>query len=144
VDGRFVARRLLVEVDSSGSSNELVPAADSVNPVPPSRLHNSQLFSIASTRPIPVAFYILFLCLKNHYEIEVTLSAWQRSERGQNNMSRASKLTLLASSAFAVGTIVFVHYAQQSEKAVRYPLTYLPELPPGYRSSEEKLRLILC
>jgi PET assembly of cytochrome c oxidase, mitochondrial len=34
-------------------------------------------------------------------------------------MSRAAKLTLTGTSLFAVGTIVFVHYAQQAEKAVR-------------------------
>jgi hypothetical protein len=33
-------------------------------------------------------------------------------------MSRAAKLTLAGSSLFALGTIVFVHYAQQAEKAV--------------------------
>jgi hypothetical protein len=33
-------------------------------------------------------------------------------------MSRAAKLTLLGSSLFAASTIVFVHYAQNAEKAV--------------------------
>ena len=33
-------------------------------------------------------------------------------------MSRAAKLTLAGTSVMAVGIIVFVHYAQQSEKAV--------------------------
>lgn len=32
--------------------------------------------------------------------------------------SRASKLTLLATSTFAIGTVVFVHFQQQAEKAV--------------------------
>ncbi|KAK3935542.1 hypothetical protein QBC46DRAFT_243108, partial [Diplogelasinospora grovesii] len=31
-------------------------------------------------------------------------------------MSRASKLTLVGTSLFAVGTIILVHYQQQSEK----------------------------
>lgn len=31
-------------------------------------------------------------------------------------MSRASKLTLLGTSAFALGTVVFVHWQQKSEK----------------------------
>lgn len=35
-------------------------------------------------------------------------------------MSRAAKLTLASTSLFALSTIVFVHYAQKSEKAVRY------------------------
>ena len=35
-------------------------------------------------------------------------------------MSRVAKLTLFCSSLFAVSTIVFVHYAQKNEKAVRY------------------------
>jgi len=35
-------------------------------------------------------------------------------------MSRAAKLTLLGSSVFALSTIVFVHYAQQSEKAAMH------------------------
>ncbi|KAH8599106.1 hypothetical protein B0O99DRAFT_504493 [Bisporella sp. PMI_857] len=35
-------------------------------------------------------------------------------------MSRAAKLTLLSASTFAVGTIVFVHYAQQAEKAAMH------------------------
>lgn len=34
-------------------------------------------------------------------------------------MSRAAKLTLAGSSLFALGTIIFVHYTQQVEKAVR-------------------------
>jgi protein PET117 len=34
-------------------------------------------------------------------------------------MSRAAKLTLFGTSMFAVGTIVFVHFQQQAEKAVR-------------------------
>ena len=33
-------------------------------------------------------------------------------------MSRAAKLTLAGTSLMAAGTIIFVHYAQQSEKAV--------------------------
>lgn len=33
-------------------------------------------------------------------------------------MSRASKLTLLGTSLFAVSTVVFVHFQQQAEKAV--------------------------
>lgn len=33
-------------------------------------------------------------------------------------MSRASKLTLAGFSTFALSTIVFVHFQQQSEKAV--------------------------
>lgn len=34
-------------------------------------------------------------------------------------MSRVAKLTLAGTSLFAIGTIVFVHHAQQAEKAVR-------------------------
>jgi hypothetical protein len=37
-------------------------------------------------------------------------------------MSRAAKLTLAGSSLFAIATVAFVHYAQQSEKAVCIPL----------------------
>jgi protein PET117 len=33
-------------------------------------------------------------------------------------MSRAAKLTLVGTSLFAVGTVFFVHFQQQSEKAV--------------------------
>jgi translation initiation factor 2B subunit (eIF-2B alpha/beta/delta family) len=33
-------------------------------------------------------------------------------------MSRAAKLTLTGTSLFAIGTIFFVHHAQQAEKAV--------------------------
>jgi hypothetical protein len=36
-------------------------------------------------------------------------------------MSRAAKLTLAGTSLFAVGTIFFVHFQQQAEKAVRAP-----------------------
>ena len=39
-------------------------------------------------------------------------------------MSRASKLTLLGTSAFALGTVFFVHWQQKSEKEVC--LSYLP------------------
>ncbi|QSZ33401.1 hypothetical protein DSL72_002989 [Monilinia vaccinii-corymbosi] len=35
-------------------------------------------------------------------------------------MSRAAKLTLLGTSTFAAGTIVFVHYAQTAEKAAMH------------------------
>lgn len=35
-------------------------------------------------------------------------------------MSRAAKLTLTGASLFAVSTIVFVHYAQQAEKAAMH------------------------
>ncbi|KAL8681332.1 MAG: hypothetical protein Q9186_002541 [Xanthomendoza sp. 1 TL-2023] len=35
-------------------------------------------------------------------------------------MSRASKLTLAGTSLFAVGTIFFVHYGQQNEKAAMH------------------------
>ncbi|KAI9817263.1 MAG: hypothetical protein M1827_001376 [Pycnora praestabilis] len=35
-------------------------------------------------------------------------------------MSRASKLTLAGSTALAAGIVVFVHYAQQSEKAAMH------------------------
>jgi len=35
-------------------------------------------------------------------------------------MSRAAKLTLTGTSLFAIGTIVFVHYAQQAEKAAMH------------------------
>ena len=48
-------------------------------------------------------------------------------------MSRASKLTLAGTSLIAAGVVVFVHYAQQAEKAVStileeedYPLLWLP------------------
>ena len=34
-------------------------------------------------------------------------------------MSRASKLTLAGTSCMAVGIVVFVHFAQKAEKAVR-------------------------
>jgi protein PET117 len=34
-------------------------------------------------------------------------------------MSRASKLTLLGTSLFAAGTVVFVHYQQRAEKEVK-------------------------
>jgi protein PET117 len=37
-------------------------------------------------------------------------------------MSRAAKLTLAGSSLFAISTIVFVHFQQQAEKAVSYPI----------------------
>jgi len=40
-------------------------------------------------------------------------------------MSRASKLTLMGTSLFALGTVVFVHYQQKAEQAVRDP----PDLP---------------
>jgi hypothetical protein len=36
-------------------------------------------------------------------------------------MSRASKLTLMGTSLFAVGTVVFVHFQQQAEKSVSSP-----------------------
>ncbi|KAG9233209.1 hypothetical protein BJ875DRAFT_52805 [Amylocarpus encephaloides] len=35
-------------------------------------------------------------------------------------MSRASKLTLTATSLFAISTVVFVHYSQQAEKAAMH------------------------
>jgi len=35
-------------------------------------------------------------------------------------MSRAAKLTLTGTSLFAIGTIVFVHSAQQAEKAAMH------------------------
>jgi len=35
-------------------------------------------------------------------------------------MSRAAKLTLAGTSLFAIGTIVFVHHAQQAEKAAMH------------------------
>ncbi|PSS20680.1 hypothetical protein M430DRAFT_120659 [Amorphotheca resinae ATCC 22711] len=35
-------------------------------------------------------------------------------------MSRAAKLTLAGSSLFAIATVAFVHYAQQSEKAAMH------------------------
>jgi hypothetical protein len=47
-------------------------------------------------------------------------------------MSRAAKLTLTGASLFAVSTIIFVHYAQRAEKAVRllqFPFLPLP-FPP--------------
>jgi hypothetical protein len=40
-------------------------------------------------------------------------------------MSRASKLTLAGTSVFAVTTIVFVHFQQRAEKAVRLDLAPL-------------------
>jgi protein PET117 len=40
-------------------------------------------------------------------------------------MSRASKITLAATSAFAVTTIVFVHFQQKAEKAVRTTYEWL-------------------
>jgi protein PET117 len=42
-------------------------------------------------------------------------------------MSRAAKLTLVGTSLFALGTIAFVHHAQQAEKAV-CPLSTLTKL----------------
>jgi len=35
-------------------------------------------------------------------------------------MSRAAKLTLLSTSAFAVATVVFVHYSQRAEKTAMH------------------------
>ncbi|KAH8796520.1 hypothetical protein BGZ57DRAFT_946633 [Hyaloscypha finlandica] len=35
-------------------------------------------------------------------------------------MSRVAKLTLAGTSLFAIGTIVFVHHAQQAEKAAMH------------------------
>ena len=35
-----------------------------------------------------------------------------------SNMSRTAKLTLAGTSVMAVGIVAFVHFAQQSEKAV--------------------------
>jgi hypothetical protein len=51
-------------------------------------------------------------------------------------MSRAAKLTLLGSSVFALSTIVFVHYAQQSEKAVS-PSRFFYLLTNASHASEE-------
>ena len=48
---------------------------------------------------------------------------------GRSRMSRASKLTLLGTSIFAASTIIFVHFQQKSEKAVRRELVSFP-LPP--------------
>lgn len=45
-------------------------------------------------------------------------------------MSRASKLTLGATSLFAAATIVFVHFQQKAERAVRLLFTP-PSLPPS-------------
>lgn len=36
-------------------------------------------------------------------------------------MSRSAKLTLVGTSCFAVGIVIFVHYAQQLEKSVIFP-----------------------
>lgn len=36
-------------------------------------------------------------------------------------MSRTAKLTLVGTSCFAVGIVIFVHYAQQLEKSVIFP-----------------------
>lgn len=41
-------------------------------------------------------------------------------------MSRASRLTLLGTTLFAAGTVFFVHFQQQAEKSVRFPLLVLP------------------
>lgn len=38
---------------------------------------------------------------------------------GTTIMSRASKLTLAATSLGAIGIVIFVHYSQRAEKAVR-------------------------
>jgi protein PET117 len=58
-------------------------------------------------------------------------------------MSRASKLTLLGTSLFAAGTVVFVHFQQQAEKsvsdslppslapAILFPLGFPPPHPPS-------------
>jgi protein PET117 len=40
-------------------------------------------------------------------------------------MSRAAKLTLAGTSLFALSTIIFVHYSQQAEKAVRFNPNYI-------------------
>ena len=46
-------------------------------------------------------------------------------------MSRASKLTLLGTTAFAAGTVFFVHWQQQSEKMVSLRRT-APSHAKGY------------
>ena len=44
-----------------------------------------------------------------------------------SGMSTASKLTLAGTSLFAIGTIFFVHYGQQNEKAVGLPFSTFSE-----------------
>lgn len=45
-------------------------------------------------------------------------------------MSRTAKLTLVGASCFAVGIVIFVHYAQQLEKSVIFPkATFDLQLP---------------
>jgi len=60
-------------------------------------------------------------------------------ERRTDRMSRASKLTLLGTSLFAVGTVFLVHYGQQAEKFVRsspnFPLYRSLPLSPGVHQS---------
>lgn len=51
-------------------------------------------------------------------------------------MSRASRLTLLGTSLFAAGTVFFVHFQQQAEKAVRF------SFPPAISSLALLLRCI--
>lgn len=52
-------------------------------------------------------------------------------------MSRASKMTLLGSSLFALGTVVFVHFQQKYEQEVNMsPFLFLsPPLPLTARLS---------
>ena len=58
----------------------------------------------------------------HHAELKLRLQRRiQLSEEREIVMSRAAKLTLTGTSLFAVGTIIFVHHAQQAEKAVRLP-----------------------
>lgn len=44
----------------------------------------------------------------------------QNKSKIKQNMSRQAKLTLLGTSAFALGTVVFVHWQQKYEQEVRH------------------------
>lgn len=49
-------------------------------------------------------------------------------------MSTASKVTLASTTLAAIGTVIFVHYAQQSEKTVRGPFS-----PPTFHPAAHLL-----
>lgn len=54
-------------------------------------------------------------------------------------MSHAAKLTLLSASTFAVSTIIFVHFQQQSEKAVILLSLFLPSPLNPFHSQNPRL-----
>lgn len=49
-------------------------------------------------------------------------------------MSRASKLTLAATSVGALGILISVHYAQKAEQAVREPISSSSFVHPVYQN----------